>query len=262
MCKIKNPMIKRDTNIKKVSNFKIGVNIYSILNSMKGKSFEGENLNLYKRLSNTIIKKSILKKVTSKVELLKLIKNYYENVAIKNISELEYEKISIENDIDNIKENRTLLKYIGIISLAITVSIFLYNFVYSINYNMDLDNKSKIATDNNLMQNYESKILELENKIKFSKNLDDKNQMEDYDMTLKQEIEKIKKRIEVESNYRSNMFTIVNDISLLPYCITIFTILLIIDEISANCRINKKQYLKMKLAIINLILKNKQDCQT
>lgn len=213
--------------------------------------FNKLNLNYYKKLSKPILKNTDLKSVKSKNQLINLIYEYY-----RNRSNIQYEKISLQNEIDAIKESNTFSKIMGVITILITITIAMWNNV-NVYYNQyTIESNNTIRDLENRKNNYYQKILELDSKIKFVQTLNEKNQLQDYKSSLQREIRYIQNAQQAELDNQSNpsIFSPLNIYNVISVLICSVYFLGLIETRTNNKNYNKKQYLNMKLNIINLVI--------
>lgn len=218
--------------------------------------FENLRLRKYKKLAKSIIKSEDLKKISSKEQLVDSIYEYYKN---KNV---EREKILVQHEIDEIKESNFAPKYSIIITLAVTIIISLLN-----NYNLLLnDDRSQLNTRiNNLSTKnieYSEKILEIDNKIKYTKDPIEKNRLEDFERSILSNIKDIKQDINKCNDDKSSMNGVeISSIclKLLKYCFLFLWASVFIDLIFNTTNHPRKQYLRIKLNTINLIIKENEE---
>lgn len=215
--------------------------------------FNKPKLNYYKRLSKPLLEKTNkLKSVNSKNQLIDLIYEYY-----KNKNDIKYEKISLQNEIDEIKETNTFSKIMGIITIMITIMIAMYNNVNVHLSQFRIDSNSIVRDLDNRRNDYYEKILELNSKIKFAQNLNEQNKLQDYKTSLQKEIKHIQdtKIVELENQINQGIFYNPNIIKLLFIFICSIYFTALAETLTNNKNHNKKQYLNMKLNIINLVIK-------
>lgn len=194
-------------------------------------------------------------KITDKYELIESINDYY--TINFSISELKIKLIELESNYDKIEEPKDRAIKISIMSLVLTITFNIFN-----NINTDLNQKkvvhiNEIARHENLKNTYWMKALEVENEIKFTKDIDKKVQLEDYKESLNQEIYIINEKLINENknymNYQS--FNIPTIIIKLLFCYIIFEFtFLIISEFRWVSKKRKKDELKIRIDVIKKLI--------
>ena len=200
-------------------------------------------------------RKNIYGEITDRFELIEDIKYYY--VTHFKISELKIKLIELEEIYNNIKKPKDKAMIISMMSIAITVAFNLFN---SLEVNL---NQEKILFENEITQyedlknTYWMKVLEVENEIKFTKDIEKKAQLEDYTKSLKQEINIINNNLvsKLENNINNNNFNVpIVLLKTLAVYIFIQFILIVIEEFIWLFRKRKKDELKIRIDVIKSLI--------
>ncbi|WP_332856764.1 hypothetical protein [Clostridium paraputrificum] len=201
------------------------------------------------------IQKNIYDEITDRYEIIEDMKYYY--VTHFNISELKIKLIELEEIYNNIKKPKDKAMIISMMSIAITVAFNLFN---SLEVNL---NQEKILFENeitryeDLKNTYWMKVLEVENEIKFTKDIEKKAQLEDYTKSLKQEINIINNNLvnKLENNINNNNFNVpIVLLKTLAVYIFIQFILIVIEEFIWLFRKRKKDELKIRIDVIKSLI--------
>ncbi|QDY32685.1 hypothetical protein [Clostridium sporogenes] len=214
-----------------------------------------ENIKYYKKISRPIIKKSNLKKINTKNDLMRYLIKYYNNYSSE---ELELKKIDLQNEINQIREGSFFAKISVFITIFISVATFSINIVNTEYVQKRNNHEVKINSLENKKEAYHEKLLEVQNKIKFTTDTNEKRRLQDYEKTIKKEI--IYKSKDISMNF-DNLVKIINynnnyinkPIKGMLYLLIILYICAFIEERANIKEYRKKQYLIMNLDIMNLL---------
>ncbi|MBU6137298.1 hypothetical protein [Clostridium tertium] len=194
-------------------------------------------------------------KISNKYELIESINDYY--VINFSISELKIKLIELESIYNNIVEPKDKAIQISLISLVLTITFNIFNYI-----NTDINQKkvmhtNEIARYESIKNTYWMKALEVDREIKLTDDIDKKSQLEDYKNSLNQEIYIInEKLINENKNYREyNDLNILRIILKLLFWFIIFEFTFLIrNEVKWISKKRKKDELKIRIDVINNLI--------
>ncbi|MDY4606389.1 hypothetical protein [Clostridium tertium] len=209
------------------------------------------NLLISKFFCRDIIKKEERKKISSKHDLIKEIRRYYDKNFSRN--DLEIKLIDFYYIYNSIEKPRNTSIAISLMSIVLTLSLNTFNYVTT-NMNQDkIKYSNEISRLENVKNTYWIKILEVKNEIEFTKDVEKKEQLEAYKESLDLEISIINQQMLNESENQISTFQF-NVLNVLMNILTIYIIIqlgsILLSEVLWVYQKRKKAELKIKIEVV------------
>lgn len=199
-----------------------------------------------------ILDKQERRTIKNKFLLIEKVSQYYVSRFSKERLKLKY--IEYKSEYEDIETTNNIALKLSILSLVLTVSFNAMNFFFNTFNQNRVISENKITRTINLENNYKMKKIEAQNELKFSKDDDRKEQLEDFINDMNIQIVNVSK---YDNNGINDMLSL-NNIIVILYVIGIFMIFMLVRLIFTGLKNlwkkQKKKALKLKIDIIETLL--------